>query len=175
MTNINSDYLRQRERFFKGTPKSTIIPLEQEANKLRVKRLSNNATIPTKAHTSDSGFDLYASEDTVIYAGETKVIPTDIAIDLPIGVEAHVRPRSGLTSKTKLRVQLGTIDNNYKGGIGIIADNIDFLKQEPIVINKGDKIAQLVVQYLPPYSFTEEVGDVGTSDRGDNGFGSTGV
>src|SRR5699024_9980354 len=77
------------------------------------KRLSDNATIPTKAHASDSGFDLYAREDVIIEPGETAIVPTNIAVDLPAGYEAQVRPRSGVTAKTKLRVQLGTIDNDY--------------------------------------------------------------
>src|SRR5690625_7789210 len=88
--------------------------------KVGFKRLNDAATIPTKAHPTDSGFDLYASEDTIIEPGETKVIPTGIAVSLPAGYEAQVRPRSGVTAKTKLRVQLGTIDNGYAGAIGVI-------------------------------------------------------
>src|SRR5699024_1491542 len=87
------------------------------------KRLSDNATIPTKAHPTDSGFDLYAAEDVIIEPGETAVVPTGIAVKLPAGYEAQVRPRSGVTAKTKLRVQLGTIDNDYRGGIGVVGDN----------------------------------------------------
>src|SRR5699024_1322804 len=88
------------------------------------KRLDESATIPTKAHASDSGFDLYALEDTIIEPGETVVIPTGIAVKLPAGYEAQVRPRSGVTAKTKLRVQLGTIDNEFRGELGVIVDNI---------------------------------------------------
>src|SRR5690625_2573440 len=92
------------------------------------KRLDESAIIPTKAHVSDSGFDLYALEDTIIEPGETKVIPTGIAVSLPAGYEAQVRPRSGVTAKTKLRVQLGTIDNGDTGEIGVIVDNIRYTK-----------------------------------------------
>lgn len=88
------------------------------------KRLSDNATLPTKAHASDSGFDLFAAQDVIIAPGETIVVPTDIAVQLSQGYEAQVRPRSGITSKTKLRVQLGTIDESYRGNIGIIVDNV---------------------------------------------------
>src|SRR5690625_1400498 len=94
-------------------------------NAVGFKRLSDGATIPTKAHASDSGFDFAASADVIIEPGETKVIPTGIAVELPPGYEAQVRPRSGVTSKTKLRVQLGTIDSGYKGDIGVIVDNIE--------------------------------------------------
>src|SRR5690625_601254 len=87
------------------------------------KRLSDAATIPTKAHPTDSGFDLHASADVIIEPGETAVVPTGIAVELPPGYEAQVRPRSGITAKTKLRVQLGTIDNDYRGEIGVIVDN----------------------------------------------------
>src|SRR5690625_3792789 len=87
------------------------------------KRLNDSATIPTKAHPTDSGFDLYASEDVIIEPGETAVVPTGIAVKLPEGYEAQVRPRSGVTAKTKLRVQIGTIDNGYAGEIGVIVDN----------------------------------------------------
>src|SRR5699024_2119699 len=89
------------------------------------KRLIDDANIPTKAHATDSGFDLYAAEDVIIEPGETKIIPTGIAVQLPKGMEAQVRPRSGVTAKTKLRVQLGTIDNQYRGEIGVIVDNVD--------------------------------------------------
>lgn len=162
------------------------------------KKLSKHAIIPTKAHPTDSGFDLYAAEDVIIAPGETKVVKTDIAVVLPSGYEAQVRPRSGITSKTKLRVQLGTIDNAYRGNIGIIVDNIAPLKDSetgdfigidtiPIafievnacydqtyIINKGDKIAQLVIQAIPS-TIGVEIFDLDNTDRGENGFGSTGV
>src|SRR5690625_2840221 len=88
--------------------------------KVGFKRLSDAATIPTKAHATDSGFDLYASEDAIIEPGETGVVPTGIEVKLPEVYEATVRPRSGITSKTKLRVALGTIDNSYRGEVGVI-------------------------------------------------------
>lgn len=170
---------------------------------LGIKKLSEHATLPIKAHLSDSGFDLYAAEDVIIQPGETIVVKTDIALVLPEGFEAQVRPRSGITSNTKLRVQLGTIDNSYRGGIGIIVDNIstDYVTNETYwtrfvefidgnravtsapegripkttyKIRKGDKLAQLVIQHLPKVQ-TYDVDDLGVSERGSNGFGSTGV
>lgn len=173
-----------------------------EKQRLFILKLNENATIPTKAHATDSGFDLYAAKDVIIEPGETVVVPTGIAIQLPEGTEAQVRPRSGVTSKSKLRVQLGTIDNAYRGEIGIIVDNIfqrdltdDYEKgvfpealtvkgdlervggREPFgsyLIRKGDKIAQLVVQYLPKVEALE-VDELTDGERGANGFGSTGV
>ncbi|WP_336638412.1 deoxyuridine 5'-triphosphate nucleotidohydrolase [Lysinibacillus fusiformis] len=102
--------------------------IEKEAQNMPLeigfKRLSDNAISPTKAHATDSGFDLFAAQDVIIAPGETVVVTTDIAVQLPQGYEAQVRPRSGITSKTKLRVQLGTIDEQYRGNIGIIVDNV---------------------------------------------------
>src|SRR5690625_1890341 len=163
--------------------------------KVGFKRLSDAATIPTKAHATDSGFDLYASEDVIIEPGDTVVVKTGIAVKLPPGYEAQVRPRSGVTSKTKLRVQLGTIDNGYTGEIGVIVDNVsrvldayadgsaikinshsDWHKEGgDYVIQKGDRIAQLVVQPLPAVEAYEIEGDIGESSRGTGGFGSSGV
>lgn len=146
--------------------------------KVGFKRLTETAKLPVKAHPTDSGFDLFTSENDWVLAGDTVVIPTGIAIELPAGYEAQVRPRSGVTSKTKLRVQLGTIDNSYTGEIGIIVDNIkqtdnpDDLSHAYRVI-KGTKLAQLVISPVPAvevYEFTEDVETV----RGSNGFGSSG-
>lgn len=166
---------------------------KRRENTIGFKRLNENATIPTKAHASDSGFDLYASEDVIIEPGETAVVPTGIAVVLPEGTEAQVRPRSGVTSKTKLRVQLGTIDNQYRGEVGVIVDNISndiwsnasrlldnsyaketLNKSRGYLVRKGDRIAQLVVQYIPQVEAVE-VTDLGEGVRGDVGFGSSGV
>jgi len=175
-------------------------------DKIRVgfKRLTDDAIIPTKAHPTDSGFDLYASEDVIIEPGETKIIPTGIAAELPAGYEAQVRPRSGVTAKTKLRVQIGTIDNGYAGEIGVIVDNIaeeldirgdvNYLAKTiegkrvridnlnggeesdrgTYLIRKGDRIAQLVIQPLPAVEAYEVEGDLEETERGEDGFGSSG-
>ena|SRR5690554_6894501 len=178
-----------------------------ETIKVGFKRLNDNAIIPTKAYPTDSGFDLYASKDVIIRPGETTVVPTGIAVELPPGYEATVRPRSGITAKTKLRVQLGTIDNEYRGEIGVIVDNIseetfnlgnssvnylakliDGKRGRADVINggipcdyntylirKGDRIAQLVIQPIPNVEAYEVEGELKTTERGESGFGSTGV
>lgn len=166
--------------------------------KVGFKRLNDNAIMPTKAHPTDSGFDLYASKDVIIEPGETTVVPTGIAVELPPGYEATVRPRSGITAKTKLRVQLGTIDNEYRGEIGVIVDNIseasnkadygyyrlngDYwidhrVKAEKgsYLIKKHERIAQLVIQPLPTVVVYEVDGELKETDRGESGFGSTGV
>ena len=175
------------------------------------KRLSDDAILPTKAHPTDSGYDLYAAEDVIIEPGETVIVSTGIAVELPAGYEAQVRPRSGITAKTKLRVQLGTIDNAYRGEIGVIVDNIahwhieqcthtggitnrfeyraetldgnavhtkkfdECVLQPAYIIRKGDRIAQIVIQRLPETEAVEITEFSEDSERGADGFGSSGV
>jgi|SRR5690625_921915 len=163
------------------------------------KRLSDDAILPTKAHPTDSGYDLYAAEDIIIEPGDTAIVKTGIAVELPAGYEAQIRPRSGITAKTKLRIQLGTIDKGYRGELGVIVDNINSFSADNFVslltyidgktsldnsgglygegtylIRKGEKIAQLVVQHLPQI-IAEEVHNLEETERGDAGFGSTGI
>ena len=165
--------------------------------KINFKKLSQTAIAPNKSHYNDSGFDLYADEDVTLAYGETKVIATNIALELPDGFMADVRPRSGLTSKTALRVQYGTVDAGYRGNIGIICDNVDNLYKVKTIDNKlhaiitgdqdailtyntaieikrGDKIAQLVIQRIPDIELIE-ADELNETARGAGGFGSTGV
>ena len=136
---------------------------------LPIKLLSENAILPTRANPTDSGLDLYVAEDTTIPAHSTVVVPTHIAIDLAYGYEAQVRPRSGNSLKTKLRVALGTIDHTYNKEIGIITDNIG---DEAIVVKAGTRLAQLVVTpvMLPEPTEVQEFDE--ESERG--AYGSTG-
>lgn len=191
MPKITGDQAQQLER----------IAEEPNVMEIGFKRLSENAVLPTKANPSDSGLDLYAAEDAVIAPGETVVVPTNIAVRLPEGYEATVRPRSGITSKTKLRVQLGTIDESYRGDIGIIVDNIAYKPPyddaemdcylftldggnvkcdshehlwNTYYVRKGDKIAQLVVQPIPQ-TVAVEIEELDETDRGTNAYGSSGV
>lgn len=148
---------------------------------VKFKKLTETAVIPVKAHRTDAGFDLFADEEVDVLYGETKVVPTNIVIALPEGYVADVRPRSGITSKTDLRVQYGTVDTNYRGGIGIIVENNSkphytqfevLMGTKGYTINKGDKIAQLVILPLPEIELVE-VKELEITDRGLKGFGST--
>ena len=138
---------------------------------MKIKLLSEHATLPTRAYPTDSGLDLYTAEAITLYQHTTNIIPTDVAIQLSPNTEAQVRPRSGVSSRTPLRVQLGTIDNSYTGNIGIIVDNIS---DNTIELPKGYKLAQLVVAPII-YPTIELVDELGETKRGTNGFGSTGV
>lgn len=137
--------------------------------KLQIKLLSDKATMPKRANEFDSGLDLYVSETTVIEPHSTAAVKTDVAINLPYGYEAQVRPRSGKSLKTKLRVALGTIDLTYHKEIGIITDNIS---DDPIIVQKGERLAQLVIVPVSYMQTTEVEQFEYESERG--GFGSTG-
>ena len=138
---------------------------------IQIKQLSESATLPTRAHEHDAGLDLYASETVMIYKDMTRKVPTGIAVDIPPGYEGTIRPRSGKTAKTPLRVQLGTIDSGYTGEIQVICDCYN---SEPFYrVEQGEKIAQLVIQKveLPTLEIVDQFHT--QSERGSNGFGST--
>ena len=147
--------------------------------KVNFKKLSPTAITPTKAHTTDAGFDLYTDEEVILKYGETAAIKTNIAIELPEGYVADVRPRSGLTLNTGLRVHYGTVDAGYRDGVSVISENghnyHSYLKKQMFIkIPKGMKIAQLVILPIPEIEL-KEVNELSDSDRGVNGFGSTGI
>ena len=137
---------------------------------LPIKRLNENAIIPTRGHSGDAGLDLYTSEPTFIPKGGTIAVPTGIAMAIPMGYVGDVRPRSGKTLNSKLRVQYGTVDSPYRGEIKVICDNIGDVD---IIIQRGEKIAQIVI--LPLIDFTPfEFDFLGETERGENAYGSTG-
>ncbi|HHV28387.1 dUTP diphosphatase [Acetivibrio mesophilus] len=155
------------------------------------------AVIPKYAKQWDAGMDICAAEDVIISPGETVIIPTGLKVAIPEGYEIQVRPRSGISLKTPLRISNspGTIDSGYRDEIGIIVTNTSAVscnedtssdleeltidskgnKQGVYRICKGDRIAQIVLQYVPRIQFkvVDSVKEIG-SDRG-GGFGSTGV
>ncbi|MEK5057682.1 deoxyuridine 5'-triphosphate nucleotidohydrolase [Paenibacillus sp. FSL H7-0326] len=138
---------------------------------MKVKKLHPDAVIPQYAKPGDSGFDLVAVEDVYMPAGETCKIPIGLAFEIPEGYEMQIRPRSGMTSKTKIRVQLGTIDSGYRGEVSVIADNI--AKMASYYVHKGERIAQGVIAPVVKVEF-EEVEELSTTERGSGGFGHTG-
>ena len=129
---------------------------------------------PFKEHESDAAYDLKSTEGYMLKPGERKVFSAGFRMELPSGYEAQIRPRSGNALKKGLSVlnSPGTIDSNYRGEVGVILFNAS---QETIQIKRGDKIAQMVINKLPEVrlEFVHELNM--ETDRGENGFGSTGI
>ena len=169
-------------------------------NNLNIKLLSDNATTPTRAYGVSAGLDIYAAETVVIEPQEKILLATDIAVDIPEGYVGLLTSRSGVSSKTHLVVETGKIDAGYNGHVKVNIKNDDLpripnLKQAKYKnlndsyikakdnetykigtykINKGDKIAQLVITPIvtPEVNVVEEFN--GKSERDTKGFGSSG-
>jgi dUTP pyrophosphatase len=139
---------------------------------VKVKRLDPAATLPARAHPGDAGLDLYAAVDIPIPPGETRLVGSGLAIELPPGTEAQVRPRSGLALKHSVTVlnTPGTIDEGYRGEVGVILINHGRAVFE---VRRGMKVAQLVVKPTLPVDVIP-VDALSDTTRGDGGFGSTG-
>lgn len=138
-----------------------------------VRRLDLDLPLPSYTHPGDAGVDLLTTIDAVVPPGERVLLPTGIAIALPEGYAAFVHPRSGLAVKhgVSLVNAPGTIDAGYRGEIAVSLVNLD--PREPVVLHRGDRIAQLVVQRVE-HAVLHEVTSLPGSDRGEGGFGSSG-
>lgn len=145
----------------------TIVKIKQLEN-------ANGLEMPHYATEQSAGLDLPAAidNDVVIKAGETKIIPTGIAIALPAGCEAQIRPRSGLAAKHSITVlnSPGTIDADYRGEVKAILINHS---KEDFTITRGMRIAQMVIAKYEHVKF-DEVQSLEETERGTGGFGSTG-
>ncbi|KQL49372.1 deoxyuridine 5'-triphosphate nucleotidohydrolase [Brevibacillus choshinensis] len=165
---------------------------------VKIKKLHPDAVIPQYARAMDAGFDLVAVEDVIIAPGQSAKVPTGLAFALPEGFELQVRPRSGISAKTKLRLSNspGTVDAGYRGEVCVLVDNIRIPSQErtnvcldasekettveqvvdsnSYLIKKGDRIAQGVIAIVPIALF-EVVDELDETERGAGGFGSSGI
>jgi len=143
--------------------------------KILIKRLSKEVSLPKYETNGSSGMDLAANIDANINIdpGKTAIIPTGLALSIPEGFEVQIRPRSGLAAKQKISVlnTPGTIDADYRGEIKVILIN---LGQEPFKVEKGLRIAQMVVCPIIQAQL-KEVDDLSETERGKGGFGSTGT
>jgi dUTP pyrophosphatase len=139
---------------------------------LRVKRLDPAAVLPSYARPGDAGLDLFAVRALTIAPGESALVPTGIAIELPPGTEGQVRPRSGLALKFAITVlnTPGTVDEGYRGEVGVILINHG---RAPFAVDAGMKIAQLVVTPRVHVDVVEAQ-ELSDTQRGTGGFGSTG-
>lgn len=134
-------------------------------------KVDKDARLPERQHSQDAGYDLYSVEDVEIAVGEVKTIGTGLRMKLPDNMEAQVRPRSGLSiSGLTVMNSPGTIDSGYRGEVRVIMGNLVGGDKK---IEKGERIAQMV------FSRTEHpklsVGSLDNTERGEGGFGSTGV
>jgi dUTP pyrophosphatase len=139
--------------------------------KIRIKKLHPDAILPAYAHGAleDAGLDLRAVERIVLQPGVSSGVATGLAIELPSGYEAQIRPRSGIALKHSITVNFGTIDPGYRGEIRVVMFN---LSHADYIIEKGDRIAQMIVARYEAIEWEE--GELGDSVRGAGGFGSSG-
>ena len=140
---------------------------------IALRRLDPGLPPPSYAHPGDAGADLFTTVDLTLAPGERAMVPTGIAIALPEGYVALVHPRSGLAARHGVSIvnTPGTVDAGYRGEIKVLLVNLD--PATPVVLSRGDRIAQLVVQRFETASFVE-VDALPESARGSGGYGSTG-
>jgi len=167
---------------------------------VKIRKVRPHAIIPTYGTAGAACFDLYAAEDTIVAPGETVAVPVGFAVELPDGYEMQIRPRSGISLKTKLRVanSPGCVDSDFRGEVAVIFDNIATTYNEHFpsvttldggleydgfgqylfntyLIRRGDRIAQAAVVPVPRVSFVEVDEELTQTERGIGGFGHTGV
>lgn len=148
--------------------------MSEEAVTLPIKRLDPTVELPSYAYAGDAGLDLRASESVVLKPLERRLVSTGLAIAIPEGYAGFVQPRSGLALRKGLSMANtpGLIDAHYRGELKVCAVNLD--SQNDIVIERGERIAQLVIQKVPVVTLTE-VDELDETDRGTAGFGSSGT
>ncbi|WP_448853649.1 dUTP diphosphatase [Corynebacterium frankenforstense] len=141
---------------------------------VRVRRIDPDMPLPKRAHPDDAGADLCSAEDVDLAPGERRLVRTGIAIALPAGTVGLVHPRSGLATRQGLTVinTPGTIDAGYRGELKISLINLD--QHETVHVARGERIAQLLVQKVELVDFAE-ADDLGETERGTGGHGSTGL
>lgn len=138
---------------------------------IKIKYLNENALTPKQATIGSSGYDLYSIEEVILKSGESKLVKTGISIEIPLGFEAQIRPRSGLALKKSITVlnTPGTIDSDYRGEIGVILINHG---KTDVILEKHERIAQMVFQKVEFAEFIEE--NLTQTERNSGGFGSSG-
>jgi len=140
--------------------------------KVRILRLKKSLPLPYQATSGAAGFDLFSARAAIIKAHSFGVVETGIAIELPAGIEAQIRPRSGLAFHSGIGVlnSPGTIDPDYRGEIKVILFNIS---DNDFIVQPGDRVAQIVFSRIIPVEF-EEAESLSQTKRGKGGFGHTG-
>ncbi|OOM80282.1 deoxyuridine 5'-triphosphate nucleotidohydrolase [Clostridium puniceum] len=140
---------------------------------LKIKKIHDKAIIPSYAHEGDAGVDLYAVNELILNHGERGLVHTGIQIELPKNTEAQIRPRSGLALKNGITTlnSPGTIDEGYRGEIGVILINHS---NEEFKVEQGMKIAQMVIKPVFRVDIIETL-ELSDSERSEKGFGSSGI
>ncbi|KAJ4770938.1 Deoxyuridine 5'-triphosphate nucleotidohydrolase family [Rhynchospora pubera] len=138
---------------------------------LKIKKLSPNAVVPSRASTLSAGYDLSSAVEAVVPARGKALVPTDLSISIPEGTYARIAPRSGLAWKHSIDVGAGVIDADYRGPVGVILFNHS---DTDFAVKQGDRIAQMIIEQIMTPDVVE-VEDLDATVRGECGFGSTGV
>lgn len=148
--------------------------MSDDVIQLPIKRLDPSVELPSYAYSGDAGLDLRANEDVTLQPYERRLVSTGLAIAIPEGYAGFLQPRSGMALKRGLSLANtpGLIDSHYRGELKVIAVNLD--AHEPIHIERGERIAQLVIQKVPVVNLVE-VDELDETDRGAGGFGSSGA
>ena len=138
-----------------------------------VRRLRADAVLPTRAYDGDAGFDLAACDSVSLAPGERAVVPTGLAVEIPVGYAGFVQPRSGLAARHGITIvnSPGLVDSGYRGEVLVVLLNTD--REESFTVEAGMRIAQLVVQQVPQVELAE-VDSLAESERGARGHGSSG-
>lgn len=196
LSDMKKDFLRRLVMMIAGFIENGVANEEALIN-VFVEKMSTDVQLPQYANEGDSGMDIYALDDFTIDPGKSILIPTGLKVAIPNGYELQVRPKSGLSAKSSLRIanSPGTIDSLYRDEIKVIVENnaspikaidyhfntlnkivIDSIEHgSPIYITKGQKFAQLVLMKVPKAVFTEVASILDISGNRGGGFGSTGV
>lgn len=148
--------------------------MSPEYIQLPIKRLDPTVELPTYVYSGDAGLDLRSNEEMTLLPLERKLVSTGLAIAIPEGYAGFVQPRSGLSLRLGLSMANtpGLVDSHYRGELKIVAINLD--SKQPIHIERGERIAQLVIQRVPVVELVE-VDKLDETDRGVGGFGSSGA
>ncbi|RUS84854.1 hypothetical protein EGW08_007395 [Elysia chlorotica] len=165
----NSSRPRSRSPIDRKMPTSTT-PVSNSNPVLRFAKLSKDATTPTRGSKFAAGYDLYSAQKIVVPAKGKELVNTDIQIAVPEGCYGRVAPRSGLAVKKFIDVGAGVVDQDYRGNVGVVLFNFS---SEDFEVNKGDRIAQLICERIC-YPELEELPSLDETERGSNGYGSTG-
>lgn len=156
---------------YRKTPFTEGRPVQLTSEKLKVKLLSNKGTLPIRSTEHAAGLDICSAENAIIQPGDNRKIHTDIAMEIPPGHYGQLKSRSGLALKDRITVEAGVIDSDYRAEIGIILDN---KSDKAFTIEKGDRIAQLIIMELPMIE-VQSTDKLNETSRGEGGFGSTGI